>query len=257
MADEYLKLNTRNRKISKASVAFLVNEIHSGNWEFNGIPIIFGESGVLLDGQHRLLAISQTNTSKRLSVVRGVNDSAFKTIDSGRARTGADALSVQNVPNAAVVSASIRKIMDKYGSKRGVVNGVPVKTSTSDIYNFYFQNKERLDDFVALSHRWSKKGGAVVNKTDVVAMLWLLSNEDEKAYAFMEEVATGSHDGHITMTAQTLRNRLIREKMEMGRLHEGEKKDLYLVSFRNYLKGVDISRLVIRKNQKFKQKETV
>ena len=77
MADEYLKLNTRNRRISKATVAFLVNEIRCGNWAFNGMPIIFADSGVLLDGQHRLLAISQTGSSKRFSVVRGVNDSAF------------------------------------------------------------------------------------------------------------------------------------------------------------------------------------
>jgi len=40
--------------------------------------------------------------------------------------------------------------------------------------------------------------------------------------------------------------------MEMGRLHEGEKKDLYLVAFRQYVKGVDISRLVVRNNHKFK-----
>jgi hypothetical protein len=255
MADEYLKLNTRNRKVSKASVAFLVNEIIKGNWEFNGIPIIFGDSGLLLDGQHRLLAISQTGTSKKFSVVRGVKDSAFKTIDSGRARTGADALSVERVANSAILAASIRKIMDKYYSDRPVVNGSNVKTSTSDTYNFYFQNKEKLDDLVALAHSWWKRGGSVVNKTDVVAMLWLLGEEDDKAFAFMEEVATGSYEGLINRTAQTLRNRLIREKFEMGSLSEGEKKDLYLVAFRHYLNGVEISKLIVRKQQKFKQKE--
>jgi len=255
MADEYLKLNTRNRKVSKASVAFLVNEIIKGNWEFNGIPIIFGDSGLLLDGQHRLLAISQTGTSKKFSVVRGVKDSAFKTIDSGRARTGADALSVESVPNATTIATAIKKIMNKYYSKRTVVDGTTIKTSTSDVYNFYFQNKEKIDNLVALSHRWWKKGGAVVHKTDVVAMLWLLSEEDERAFDFMEEVATGSYEGLINRTAQTLRNRLIREKFEMGRLSEGEKKDLYLVAFRHYLNGVEISKLIVRKQQKFKQKE--
>jgi hypothetical protein len=255
MADAYLKLNTRNRKVSKASVAFLVNEIRKGNWEFNGCPIIFGDSGLLLDGQHRLLAISQTGTSKKFSVVRGVKDSAFKTIDSGRARTGADALSVENVPYATTVATAIKKIMNKYYSTRTIVNGTTVKTSTSDVYNFYFQNKEKLTNLLILANRWWDKGGRVVHKTDVVAMLWLLNEEDERAFAFIEEVATGSYEGLINKTAQTLRNRLIRAKFEMGTLSEGEKRDLYLVAFRHYLNGVEISKLMVRTQQKFKQQE--
>ncbi len=252
IADEYLKLNTHNRKVSKASVAFLINEIQKGNWRFNGIPIIFGNSGKLLDGQHRLLAISKAGISKKFSVVRGVEDTAFITIDAGKPRGGSDALSVDNVPNATIVASSCRKIMDKFASERPTVNGVVVKASTSDIYNFYFQNEAKIKHLVSLANGWHSKGGGVINKTDVVAMLWLLNKEDKKAFDFIEEVATGSYDGKINKTAQTLRNRLIRAKTEMGRLSDGEIKDLFLVAFRQYLKGIEISKIVVRSQQKFK-----
>ena len=59
-AVEYLRHNTNNyRKLSLATVSKYVAEIKAGRWQLNGETIVFGEDGILKDGQHRLAAIAK------------------------------------------------------------------------------------------------------------------------------------------------------------------------------------------------------
>jgi len=37
LADKYLRINTRNRAISKSQLGFLIREIETGNWLLNGL----------------------------------------------------------------------------------------------------------------------------------------------------------------------------------------------------------------------------
>ena len=62
LAREYLKKNTDNyRKLARGTVRNYAEDIKNGRWELNGETIVFAESGVLQDGQHRLAAIIQAN----------------------------------------------------------------------------------------------------------------------------------------------------------------------------------------------------
>lgn len=49
--------NVTNRPIYTAVVETLVQEILRGNWELNGEPVIIGKTGLVLNGQHTLIAI--------------------------------------------------------------------------------------------------------------------------------------------------------------------------------------------------------
>lgn len=59
-----------------------------------GTAVQFGQSGRLVDGQHRLQAIIDSGITMRMLVVHGVDDSVFDVIDSGSRRTGADLLHI-------------------------------------------------------------------------------------------------------------------------------------------------------------------
>ncbi len=48
--------NTTNRPISKPNLKSLKQEILRGRWQLNGEPIIIGKTGLILNGQHSLLA---------------------------------------------------------------------------------------------------------------------------------------------------------------------------------------------------------
>jgi hypothetical protein len=104
-AQEWLEKNTGNRAVSAAIVDRYAVDMASGRWQENGEPVIFnGDS--LLDGQHRLHAVIKADRPVPMLVVSGVDRNAFRTIDSGRARTFAHVLQSQGEKNAFVRAAT-------------------------------------------------------------------------------------------------------------------------------------------------------
>lgn len=86
--------NPRNRKRSESLVRRIRDSILGGRWQVNGEPVIFASDGTLLDGQHRLFAIVAAGIAVPVLVVRGVDPSAFSTLDQGKIRNRADVLSI-------------------------------------------------------------------------------------------------------------------------------------------------------------------
>jgi len=90
MADALLALNTHNRTVVRARVERLKEVLIRGLWEFDGTPVRVGVDGVLYDGQHRLLAISETGIPAETSVVVGLKRKARSSIDTGGTRNPKD-----------------------------------------------------------------------------------------------------------------------------------------------------------------------
>lgn len=93
LAHDWLeKFNQGNRPVSQAVVDKYADDMKHGRWQLNGEPIIFGMDGRLLNGQHRLWACALSGTNFQTIVTRGITDEAFRTLDSGKNRSTADAL---------------------------------------------------------------------------------------------------------------------------------------------------------------------
>lgn len=86
-AKAYLQRNTNNyRTPTRTLIDKYAKDMASGLWKLNGEPIIFAQNGMLLDGQHRLLACVKANCPFSTLVVRGAdNDTTI--IDVGGSRT--------------------------------------------------------------------------------------------------------------------------------------------------------------------------
>lgn len=93
-AADYLSRNTSNRRIRHVVVNRYAATMMRDGWEENGESIKLSLDGRLLDGQHRLKAIIQANRAVRLLVVRGLDNSAMFTIDSGIIRNTADTIAI-------------------------------------------------------------------------------------------------------------------------------------------------------------------
>lgn len=50
--------NVHNRPLYMSSVEMLIGEILHGRWETNGEPIIIGKTGLVLNGQHQMIALA-------------------------------------------------------------------------------------------------------------------------------------------------------------------------------------------------------
>lgn len=89
MAAEFLSKNTFNRNVSSVAVRKYAADMKNGKWRLNHQGIAFDENGVLVDGQHRLLAIIQAAKTIRMPVVRGSDRVG---IDELRVRSTADVI---------------------------------------------------------------------------------------------------------------------------------------------------------------------
>lgn len=87
-AKEWLGINHANRKLQDANVMRLRNVIDRGEWmEDSTDGIGLDVDGGVVNGQHRLQAISEGNTPVYALVVRNVRPEVIKVIDQGLPRT--------------------------------------------------------------------------------------------------------------------------------------------------------------------------
>lgn len=96
MASNWLSTNTINRPVRRARVDGLIAAFKRGEYQMTHQGIAFAETGELLDGQHRLLAIAEMPAafSIEMQVTRGMPLCAFKVIDKGLTRSHSDSLGI-------------------------------------------------------------------------------------------------------------------------------------------------------------------
>lgn len=108
MATRWLERNVRNRRIRPATVKKYARDMAAGRWQITGEGVKFGPDGALLDGQHRLAAVVEAGVTVPLFVVRGIAPDAQRVMDTGRARTASDALTMKGEAHSAMLAAAAR-----------------------------------------------------------------------------------------------------------------------------------------------------
>lgn len=109
LAGEILaELNGQNRSQRPMRIKRFARDMAAGKWLLSGDTIKFGRSGLLRDGQNRLRACIFSESSFRSHVVFGVDDRAFKVMDTGATRTGIDAFKIEGVPTPRVAAPAVR-----------------------------------------------------------------------------------------------------------------------------------------------------
>jgi hypothetical protein len=110
LAKEWLSpaFEGRDREEIPAVVDFYAAIMTSGGWRLNGEAIIFGRSGKRLNGKQRLNAVLKSGVSIPCIVIRGIEDDAFDTIDTGAGRRAKDVLSIDGVEHSRIVAAAAR-----------------------------------------------------------------------------------------------------------------------------------------------------
>lgn len=109
IASAMLEHNTNNRPASKATASHYARQMSAGAWRETFTPIQFSGDR-LVDGQHRLLAVIESEVAVPLWVGFGVADEAFGYVDIGRKRSAGDIFSINGVPNSSLVAAAVRWI---------------------------------------------------------------------------------------------------------------------------------------------------
>lgn len=207
--------NAHNRPISQSTVERYTQEMKAGRWKVNGQPLIFGKSGNLLNGQHRLKAIIAANKSIETMIVWGVEDSTFDTIDDGNKRSLGDVFAVSGEQNPNLLSAGVRFLwvyatgqIATRDLRRGTIATKPVLEDTLRKHPGMRQSTK----FYSLLK--SRPGGLLIPAGTAIGLHYLFSLVDEKkADEFFNVLQSGIGltEGHPILA---LRARLIAGKKE-------------------------------------------
>lgn len=152
MAKRWLTRNSRNRRLAPTAVERYRRDMAEGRWSFAGDPIRFDVNGSLLDGQHRLTALSETEgVTIPFVVIRGLPTESQMVMDQGRKRTPGQQLGLLGMKNATNVAAGVKVHLIW---QRGLLfrdNQVATSTlTTAEIEKFVNENEgvvERLNNY--------------------------------------------------------------------------------------------------------------
>lgn len=141
IARQMLVKNTKNRPLKKAKIKAFARDMACGRWQFDGMPIRFGTSGALLDGQNRLQAVIASEVAVPFLVIKGLPDATQEVMDTGTKRTTADQLNLRGEPHANLLAAIGRRgAMWDQGHRTNAGGGyIP---SESEIRDFIDQNPQ-------------------------------------------------------------------------------------------------------------------
>jgi len=109
----------KNRRISESTVQKWASDMAEGRWKPNPQVMMLDANDGVLDGQHRLWAIIESNTSQWMNVSRQVPSDIIDVADSGNARTTAQVLSMLGIaqPYRVATIARVALMYDLYPEK--------------------------------------------------------------------------------------------------------------------------------------------
>lgn len=190
--------NHSNRPLKAANVNFLAQQMESGQWiEMSGDTISFDKKSNLNNGQHRLSALVKSGKSFKFVVMVGVDDGAFKVMDTGKNRGGSDVLAIEGYKNSALLSAAIAfvinfekgKFSDSAKAEKGKGSN---KVSNTDISQFAKTHSTKITKDCELGISYYRSGDKLVRSSWLVGLLFVLSKTDRKlAEKFIFQLATG------------------------------------------------------------------
>jgi hypothetical protein len=220
-ADSILStINIGNRKVSRERVATYLRDMNSGSWEFNGDAIRLDENGVLIDGQHRMTAVAQSGMACEFLVIKGVKSATKHTIDSGKSRTGGDALSIQAgvaFGTSHTLSGALT-MFEKYKKSGFGGAGGGNRLTTSQILNAYDERRDLVELASSMMKEISPATGSLLPKAEVLFLFMVFCELDEQdAATYMSRILTGG-DISADSIEMHIRAIMLNNKMKLSKL---------------------------------------
>ena len=213
IAREWLGTTKRNRPVSELAVGQYGKDLSSDSWQFTGDPIRFDTGGNLIDGQHRLHAITRQPEGFEVEsvIIRGLEPESQLVMDQGRRRTPGQQLALLGVKHSNNV-ASVAK-MDLLWSE-GLLfrdTNLQKQITVADIEEWVAEHPEDVEH-ITDNIRSIRAVDAPPSITGV-AFLHFHRIDPEGAVSFLEALSTGANlsEGDPILTLKNRFHRLRRE----------------------------------------------
>jgi hypothetical protein len=242
LAAFYLTFNTANRPLKQAHVNFLASQMSENTWKQDGSPIRFSSNPItLLDGQHRLQAIVISGKSYPFLVVEDLPHDTFKTIDTGKTRSLADAFAISGI-NGSALAASVTGFLYRYGQMSLITAINPGRNhrQNSETLLRFYNELPRIETFLFDGRAFYSRF-KVLTPTIFVSLLYIFAKIDfSQAYDFFEKFSSGQ-DLKSDDSIYVLRKRLIDDSTSHTRLSEAHKVVFVIMAWNYYRKNKKVS----------------
>ncbi|NJL50559.1 MAG: hypothetical protein HC909_02430 [Blastochloris sp.] len=135
-----LEHNTGNRSVMIATIRRYAADMKAGRWLNSGEPIIFSRSGILNDGQHRLMACVEAGVPFLSDVRFGIDRAAFAVTNSHNKRRPGDVLSILGEKSPRSLAAALNWV---YRYERGLPGSLSHYVTNSDV-EFHLQRHPEI-----------------------------------------------------------------------------------------------------------------
>jgi hypothetical protein len=258
IATEYLTHNTEGqRNLSPITVQKYVSDMLELAWPFTGAPILFDDKGQLIDGQHRLRAIEESDEPQVTLVIRGLDADTIAAIDNGRRRTFSDLLRMRDkAVEPITVAATITRVA--HWRRGNYVRSVP-RIPNAQWTNWYPTAaqldaiKDEVEAELEITFQQAALEGKRIGRSrpgitaSIYAMAWVLLSEVDKDLReqFFFEFTIEPKSPSATYPVNVLSNTLARRQQgrkagEIG-LTDVQQMHYLFTAFNAWVQGKDIS----------------
>lgn len=226
-----LAKNPENRVLTQSTIDAYARDIEQNRYPLNGEPLIVSKEGELNDGQHRSMAVIQTQKPIKTMFVFGIDRETRTTVDEGRARTAGDYYSMEGGLDANNVAATASKIMQIL-TKGKLCSNASDKPTKQEILDFLRDNEDAIAHSVSqiTGKSTSKLGG----KSLLAAAHYMMKNRDpDDADFYISQLITGAD---LSARSPIL---AVREKLidPTRRLTQNEKLKAIFMGWNNFRNG--------------------
>lgn len=240
-AMKLLESNKNNRPLNQTNLKMLIHELQRNNFQITGETIKIADDGTLLDGQHRLQAVVQSNIPLTTLVVTGIRNDAFLYIDTGKMRSASDALALNGIKNAIQMSAVGRFAMvfqknstDFRGSNKRL------KLSNADICAFVSKNDKNVVDSCHVGYNKKNK---LINKSILGGLHFIFKRiNTEDADDFCHRLIEGDALA-LNSPIHVLRSEFIKDAKNKRKMTSYEKVGLICKAWNYYRSNKKITDL--------------
>ncbi len=198
MAAEMLAKNTRNRAMTQARVIAFAEDMTAGRWRVTHQGVAVATDGALLDGQHRLTAVTLANVAVDMLVTRGLAPEIVDAIDTGENRRAHDVLAIADGvrlttrQRATVVAAHML-------SQHGTLNARPKRLSVGMLRAAL---AEHGDDMAAVLDAIGTAHDRLSNASMIGSLVCTYRTQPAKTLEFCTLLRSGAgmDEGHPVLT---------------------------------------------------------
>jgi len=237
------------RPLKEVKVRELSRELVQGKWIPNPIPIIFSDTGYLLNGQHRLNAVIRTGISVEEELRFGQDEALMKIIDTNLHRTAADDFHYEQIPQAARMAAAAFWVHRYLNNGMTGVTETYQRPSKSELLETYFAHPNLLKSATA-GTRFTK--GRLAAPTLMTALHYICHEIDPvRADDFFLKLATGENLSSRS-SVMHLRNLMLERRAGMRNFTDAELAAWVIQAWNSLRKGYKTAKFERRaRNEEF------